>query len=63
MDDRIMRIEEKVAYLEQNLGELDALIKELFDGLQSVQLKMRRLEQRLQQPSSEPEEDGDDFSS
>ena len=36
MEDRLTRVEEKIAYLEQFVGELDGVVRELHDGLAAV---------------------------
>lgn len=57
MSDRLTTVEEKIAYLEQYVGELDGVVREMHDNLTAVQREMRQLKAQLEQG---PETDDSD---
>ncbi|MEM7626736.1 MAG: SlyX family protein [Planctomycetota bacterium] len=60
-DTRLVNIEEKIAHLEQYLGELDGVVREMndrMDGYQAELTKMRELVES--QNASSDDEPGDD---
>ena len=46
MNDRVQRLEEKVAYLERHVTEQDKAMLELSDTLAKLRLEMRALRER-----------------
>ena len=58
MEDRLTRVEEKIAYLEQFLGELDGVVRELHDGLAAVRRELGGLREQIERPSEEDDSDG-----
>ncbi len=50
------KVEEKIAYLEQFVGELDGVVRELHDELAKVRREMGLLRDRVEQQ----QEQGDD---
>ena len=49
MSDRLTNVEEKIAYLEQYVGELDTVVRELHDSLAAVRREMGQLRVQLEQ--------------
>lgn len=47
MNDRVQRLEEKVAYLERHVTEQDKAMLELTDTLARVRAELRKLRERL----------------
>ena len=60
MDDRLTRVEEKLAHLERHVGELDGVVREGFDRIEELSAELRRLNDRLAQQSEPGEGDGPD---
>jgi SlyX protein len=58
MNDRVQRLEEKVAYLERHVTEQDKAMLELTDTLARLRLELRAL--RDQRPESAAGEGGED---
>ncbi len=59
MSDRITGVEEKLAYLEKFVTELDGVVRELHDGLDAVRREMKQVRAQIEQPSED--DDGDDL--
>ncbi len=57
MEDRLTRVEEKIAYLEQFLGELDGVVRELHDGLAAVRREVGGLREQIARPAEEDDSD------
>jgi len=56
MNDRVQRLEEKVAYLERHVTEQDKVMLELADTLAKLRLELRALRERA--AGSAPGESG-----
>ncbi len=61
MTERLTNVEEKIAYLEKFVTDLDGVVRELHDGLNVVRREMGQLRTQLEQ--SQEEDDGDDLES
>lgn len=59
MSDRLTTVEEKIAYLEQFVGELDGVVRELHDSLAAVRREMGQLRGQLEQDSQDGSEGSD----
>ena len=59
MSDRITGVEEKLAYLEKFVTELDGVVRELHDGLDAVRREMKQVRAQIEQPGED--DDGDDL--
>ncbi len=57
MNDRLTNVEEKIAYLEKFVADLDVVVRELHDGLDAARREIGQLRSQLEQPR---EEDGGD---
>ena len=57
MEDRLTRVEEKIAYLEQFVGELDGVVRELHDGLAAMKREIGGLRERMDRPAEEDDSD------
>jgi uncharacterized coiled-coil protein SlyX len=53
MSDRLTTVEEKIAYLEQFVGELDGVVRELHDSLAAVRREMGQLRGQLEQAAQD----------
>ena len=58
MDDRLTNVEEKIAYLEHFVCELDGVVRELHDMLGAVRRDVGTLRTQVEQQSQE--DDGSD---
>ena len=47
MNDRVQRLEEKVAYLERHVTEQDKAMLELTDTLSRMRVELRKLRERM----------------
>ncbi len=54
-----MAVEEKIAYLEQFVGELDGVVRELNDSLAAVRREMGQLRGQLEQAAQDGSEGPD----
>lgn len=60
MSDRLTTVEEKIAYLEQFVGELDGVVRELHDSLAAVRREVGQLRGQLEQSQqASPPDDPD----
>lgn len=59
MNDRLTSVEEKIAYLEKFVADLDGVVRELHDGLDAARREIGQLRSQLQQPRED--DDGDDL--
>lgn len=57
MEDRLTRVEEKIAYLEQFLGELDGVVRDLHDGLTAMRREVGGLREQITRPAEEDDPD------
>ncbi len=60
MSDRLTNVEEKIAYLEQFVSELDGVVRELHDGLNAVRREVGQLRNQLGQ-QGQGDDEGDDL--
>jgi uncharacterized coiled-coil protein SlyX len=58
MDDRLTRVEEKIAYLEKFVTDLDGVVQEMHEALGAVRRDVGTLRAQLERQSQE--EDGSD---
>lgn len=58
MDDRLTTVEEKIAYMEKFVTELDGVVRELHDALDAVRRDIGTLRTQFQRQSQE--DDGAD---
>lgn len=62
MQERLTRVEEKIAYLEQFVGELDGVVREVHDGLDALRREFKRLRERVESDADpEGNDDSDDL--
>ena len=59
MTDRLTNVEEKIAYLEKFVADLDGVVRELHDGLDAARREMGQLRAQLEKPRED--DDGDDL--
>ena len=54
MDQRLVNIEEKIAHLERHLGELDGVVREMYDRMDGFKAQLEKIRADLEahQPGS-----------
>ncbi|MBB6428872.1 SlyX family protein [Algisphaera agarilytica] len=54
MDQRLVNIEEKIAHLERHLGELDGVVREMYDRMDGFKAQLEKIRSDLEthQPGS-----------
>ncbi len=62
MSERLTNVEEKIAYLEKFVADLDGVVRELHDSLDAVRLEMGQLQSRIEQ-SAQTDGEADDLES
>ena len=48
MEDRIIALEEKFAFLEKHVEDLDSVVKEAFDAMGVIRIEIKRLQGHLE---------------
>lgn len=62
MNDRLTRVEEKIAYLEQFVGELDGVVREMHSNLDGLRRDLAQLRAQAEQDrQADPNDDPNDL--
>jgi uncharacterized coiled-coil protein SlyX len=59
MTERLTLVEEKIAYLEKFVSDLDGVVRELHDGLEAARREIRQIRSQLQQQSQGDDDESD----